>query len=331
MNSSSSKRQNCSAKASKSELVKLFSSFGMTLTENEEAFNELDVDQRVFQNRLRKHMKASTENTPKLTKLLEEYLDEELNFLVALFPTKNTISCSNSHSSNQDTLIKVLIEMDEIQSSLFEYLIGKITQYSEANEDKKMFSLHINVPSYILNQFRYQAKIINSEVLCRKFIELIYLISSISIKRELITCLPDIIGDNKHEEVAAELENLLTETDLVACILDTLKCLKLNETSQREFVDKLLVNYSIINEEDVAPLVKYLFKTALSLNSTELLDKIRLKIDFTELSVEDNRFLLFDVIREYFQISNRLSELYTALLTTHFTSNSDQNSHGIFN
>jgi len=74
-----------------------------------------------------------------------------------------------------------------------------------------------------LNQFRYQPKIIDGEKLCDKFTELVGLINSFKIKKELVNCLPYIIGDTQNDKLANNLEKLLTDVDLINCSLETIK------------------------------------------------------------------------------------------------------------
>jgi hypothetical protein len=194
-------------------------------------------------------------------KLLETYLAKDMNFIISLLPTKVNssviTSTSTNNSMNQDSLIKIPAELDELQSLIFNNLLEKLVLYEDEKEnEKQILNLTINVSAYILNQFRYQPKIIDGETLCDKFTELLGLINSIKIKKELINCLPYIIGDTQHDKLANNLEKLLTDVDLISCSLETIKYFKFN---------------------DLPVLIKFMLKSVISLNSSDLLDKLRKK------------------------------------------------------
>ena len=215
-------------KKSNEIFIKTLAELGVNLTNNEECFNVINVDPRLFQLKLKNFLKQNDSNITieKFQDLLGVYLDQGSNFLISLLPTKVNPSLISStatnHSMNQDSFIKLLAEMDDLQSGVFDYLLEKLPCCDDEKEnEKQLLNLTINVSTYILNQFRCLPKILNSEALCKKITDLIFLISSVKVKKELISCLPDIIGDTKHDSLASNLEKLLNETDLISCTLET--------------------------------------------------------------------------------------------------------------
>lgn len=305
----------------KEELETIFSKCGMSLCMGEdESFHELNVDQRQFQKKLEIYLKSNDEET--FFKKLEEYFEDEQHFLVSLLPTKNSLSQLSqlsTHSSNQDSLVKLLFEIDDLRNQLFDYIIGKLLFYCEedtGSDDRTIIGIQINVPTYILNQFRYQVKIINSEELCTKFIELIHLINSNRVKKELILCLPDIVGDTRHEEIARQLEQLLSDSELLTSILETFRYLKISNEFQKDILGKLLKNYSITAENDLTSLVGYLLKSAISLELNEIIERLREQLKLEDIKCANSRYTLFDCIREYFQISSKLGDIYLNFLAS---------------
>jgi hypothetical protein len=304
----------------KEELETIFSKCGMSLCmSDDESCHELNIDQRQFQKKLELHLKSNDIET--MFKKLEEYFDDEQHFLVSLLPTKNSLSQLSqlsTHSSNQDSLIKLLFEIDDLRNHLFDYIIGKLLIYCEedtGSDERTILGTQINVPTYILNQFRYQVKIINSEELCTKFIELIHLISSNRVKKELILCLPDIVGDARHEEIARHLEQLLSDSELLTSILETFCYLKISNEFQKEIVGKLLKNYSITAENDLTSLISYLLKSTISLDSNEIIEILREQLKLEDIKCANSRYKLFDCIREYFHISSKLGDIYLNFLS----------------
>lgn len=312
----------------KTQFIELFKKFGFILNDSEETFNLLNVDQRIFQSNLNEFIKKSSDNPSReknlsnLKSFIESYLEDEMNFFISLLPTKNNNDLVSSHSSNQDNLLKLLLELKELQSDLFEILITKIMNYtetSETNGDVQVMNLNINVPCYIINQFRYQPKINEPELLCKKLMELVNSISATSIKKELILCFPDILSDCQHDELIAELEEMLSETDLVSVTLDTLSNLKFKNDNIKKISNKLFTTYGVLNESDLPAVVKFILKSASSLNSKEIFNGLREKVKFDEISNETNRYLLFDILREYFLISNQLIDLFMSIMTQSLT------------
>ena len=274
--------------SNETSLIKILAEFGFNLADNEECFNVINIDPRLFQLKLKNFLKKNDSNitTEKFQTLLNTYLEKDLNFIISLLPTKvnsNVItSTSTNHSTNQDSLIKILAEIDELQCGIFDHLLEKLTLYEDEKEnEKQILNLTINVSTYILNQFRYQPKIMDSEYLCDRFTEILCLLSSVKIKKELINCLPDVIGDTQHDKLAINLEKLLSDADLISCTLETIKYFKFNDNEiLLEIVKKLFSNFSLINANDLPVLIKFMLKSVISLNSNDLMDKFNKIFNF---------------------------------------------------
>ena len=321
---------------SKNKIVDLFAHFGMMLNDGDEAHNILDVDQHVFQSNLRSHLtqqqqqskkdgEANASASERLLANIVSYLNVEMNLLVGLLPTRTNTELVASHSSNQDSLVKILIEIEPLQARLFDYLIAKIKQYATSSSsdadaaavvssDVNVLGLDVNVPIYIINQFRYQPRIAEPNALCKKLVALIKTISSSVVKREIIVCFPDILSDSeRHDSIAGDLEALLCggNADLVATTLDTLANLKFEDTSTTtRLVARIYDTYESFGECDVHAIVKFVLKSAAWLRSTPLLMRLRDHLCLERMRNEPHVLLAFDVLREYFQVSSQLVELY---------------------
>jgi hypothetical protein len=174
----------------KNNFVDLLAKIGLKLAINDTStLNILSIDQRAFQSKLKGLLTSNDDAYVKEVFLqnCKRYLDTEANFLVALLPTKNDMEQMVSHSSNQDSLLKLLLEIDELQIDLFDYLIQKLLEYSENSMKSDTITLdnnmQIHVPTYIISQFRYQPKIVDANMLCRKVMDLINSISNKQIKK----------------------------------------------------------------------------------------------------------------------------------------------------
>ena len=104
------------------KFLALFSGFGFVLNNYEETFNVLNVDQRKFQSDVKKHLQDREDYLKYLITNLQNYLDDEINFLIALLPTRSNLETVVGHSSNQDNLLKLLIEIDQYIKNI-DYII----------------------------------------------------------------------------------------------------------------------------------------------------------------------------------------------------------------
>jgi hypothetical protein len=313
----------------KDSLFELFANLGIQLTDNDSSsFNILNVETRIFQSLLKSFLSPSDGSPNRRLAFLEacqRYLNEENNFLIALLPTKSNLEQVQTHSSCQDSLIKLLLEMDEIQNDMFDFLIQKLIDYSEMNtkqNDIKLMNIVINVPTYIIDQFRYQPKIVDPDHLCRKIMELISLCSKSEIKKQLILCIPDVLSDYQHNDTLInELESLLNSenTDLMSACLETLSNLKFTHiNNQLKLANSILSKYNLINEPDLPSLIKFVLKSANQLNSKSVLSSLREKINLEDLlnSSEQTRLQIFNILKEYFTISNQLIELFINIMNS---------------
>lgn len=136
------------------KFIDLFSKLGFSLNSGKETWNLLHIDQRRFQSRFLEHM--GKESIDGVKEFLNEYLENETNLLVALLPTRNSGEQQQSaHSSNQDNLLRILVELEPLQSFIFDLLVEKTFSYGESTEpaDRVALGITINVAIYCINQF----------------------------------------------------------------------------------------------------------------------------------------------------------------------------------
>lgn len=303
-------------------LVEYFRKFGINLNDGEEIFNSFTVDPRKFQTNLMKFIQKSPDNSKweknyqMIWQNLETYLDNETNFVISLLPSK-IISYQAIHSSNQDSILKILLEIADLQSDLFDYLISKVLNYLEASDNKsdiQILGLEINIPSYIISQFRYQPKINDPQSLCQKLIELISNTTNFSIKKEIIACFPDILCDCQHDSLVNDLELLLDEIELISPTLDTLSNLSFKKENLLRITRSVLLKYPLLNENDFPSCLRFVLKALIILNDKDVFNDLRVKLKLDELNDDSIRYFVFDIIRENFQVSNQLIELYSTCI-----------------
>ena len=112
-----------------------------------------------------------------------------------------------------------------------------------------------------------------------------------------------------------ELEELLDDTELISATLDTLSNLKFKITNTSQIVGKLFTKFTVIDENDMPSTVKFILKAANSLNSTQIFVNLRDKLNLEEITHETNRFMIFEIVREFFYISNQLTDLFLGIMS----------------
>lgn len=301
--------------------IELFAKLGLELNAGNETANTLHIDQRYFQSRLLEHVNESRENLTSIKDFLTEYLENETNFLVALLPTRNT--SPNAHSSNQDCLIRLLVELEPLQAFVFDRLIEQICVYCETGDvDKWMLGVNMDAAIYSVNQFKFIPRVYESKETCDKLLELVTSLSNVRMKREIIRCFPDVLGDcsagsgsgSEHGQLIEKFGQFMGDADLVAVTLDTILDFGLDNVNIEKVVDRLFANYGLLNEADIPSVVNFIIKSASDLKSVVMFERLRGKLRLEQIGEEKNRLRIFEVLRDYFHISINSVELFFAFI-----------------
>ena len=298
--------------------IELFNKLGFSLNVGKETWNVLHVDQCSFQSKLLEHM-SKEGNIDGIKEFLSEYLESsEMNLLVALLPTRNSGEHQQTaHSSNQDNLLRILVELEPLQACIFDLLVEKTFSYGESTEpaDRVALGITINVAIYCINQFKFIPFIYSPGELCDKLLELITSLSNVHLKREIIKCFPDIMSDSEHHsQLTEQFAQFLGDAELVAVTLETILDLSVSEANLERVVDRLFCNYGLLNEKDIPPVVNFILKTASDLKSISMFEKLRDKLRFDQIKDEANRMKIVEVIQVYFSISIKSVDLFNALM-----------------
>lgn len=304
--------------------IELFRKLGFILNSGQEQWNTLVVNQRTFQSRLLDHARK---NADALKQFLGDYMEaNEMNFLVALLPTKFSPQQPNpaNRVSNQDNLLRILVELKPLQTFILDMLVEKTFAYTESldtatTSERIVLGANMNdVAVYCINQFKYIPRIYAPKELCDRLLELITSLSNVRMRCEIVQCLPDIIGDWCHGEhaqnVVEQLSQFLSDVDLVAVTLDTVLDLSLSQFNVERIVDKLFCNYGLVHEKDIAAVVNFILKSASDLKSISMFERLRNKLRLEKIRDEKNRFRILEVFREYFCISVKSVELFFSLM-----------------
>ncbi|XP_071510781.1 Fanconi anemia group D2 protein homolog [Diadema antillarum] len=113
--------------------------------------NQLSVDQVMFQKKIRKAVKSSMN----LEKTIEDFITGLQNHI------EDSVS---ARGGNQDSLIRLLLGVDEMQPALVNMLLEKLPEFMGEEDSMFDYSEAVDLPKLILNQFHWLDRVINSKV-----------------------------------------------------------------------------------------------------------------------------------------------------------------------
>ncbi|KAF9082104.1 Fanconi anemia group D2 protein [Mortierella sp. AD031] len=208
---------------------------------------------------------------------LQEHLEDPDNLRICLLPMVKS-SEKGQGFSNGESLIRILLSIDIIQPGLMEALLERIFGFLSDDEKESP------IPKLILQQMKWLNNIIEPAQLSAKLLEVIG-VSSISVQRDIITSLPEIVPDSEHKTVVLGLFELMENTsELMVPILDALSNLNLQSdmlvNARNHVMDKLIS----AELDDLPIVIKFLLQTVEPDNVGEVIETIRQKLDFRSIN-----------------------------------------------
>jgi len=198
--------------------------------------NILTEDQAIFNKKFVKDLSTQDdypENIEKMAETLSSWMEDETFLIKCLSPTDTSQSCSTARSSKQDSLLRLLLNVDELQPKLLKLLLEKLAEISIVDEGAEETQSH-NIPRMILSSMRWLDTIIDGSGIAEKMSEILNMTSRYQ-QVEVIAALPEILPSSQHNTIALTLHNLLEDTQpLVSSIVDCLGNLNLSQ----DLVDK---------------------------------------------------------------------------------------------
>ncbi|GIY37177.1 fanconi anemia group D2 protein [Caerostris darwini] len=244
--------------------------------------NELDVDQAVFLRDLSKILSDKNTSTIKnFVNGFETHLEDEIRLKWSLMPTSTTASCETARNASQDSLVHLLLNVEGIQENIIGIMLGKLVEFSYC-ENTALYdrSEGKTVACLIISQFRWLSKLVNSEALAEKLLELIEATPK-EVQRDIIKLLPDVINEFDHPKVAKRLgEIFLDNQELNVIILDTLTNLNIESELLSEMRQKVIETITTANIEDLPVLVKFVLQDLNSSEASHIIRDLREKLDF---------------------------------------------------
>ncbi|XP_023941622.2 Fanconi anemia group D2 protein [Bicyclus anynana] len=156
----------------------------------------------------------------------------------------------NSECPVSDSLVKILLSVPVLQKKLIDFIFEKAISLAA---DGKLIQM-------ILKCFSSLDYIVDSNKISIHLIDLLDVTDEHTVRLEIITAIPDIVGDQEHENIAGEMSRILSnDPDLVPAILDCLSYLCLSDDQYERLQKKTLNILNTISKcKNFSNFVKFL-------------------------------------------------------------------------
>lgn len=221
---------------------------------------------------------------------LGELLDDEATLKMSLLPLlspSTSFSASqvpakpSANSSIQESLIRFMLELPKLQTVLLLRLIEKLPMLEYVESD----ALEENIPKLLLSQIRWLPWVENSTDVAQAFMNAIDLASSTSLKRDIITWIPETADDASADVLVPKLVSLMeSEPELLGAAIDTLSNIKLSESHLDQVQVSAIELLNTVDPEYVPVLVKFLFHVAKLESLPKLFKDLRQQLKVETLS-----------------------------------------------
>ncbi|KAK5872378.1 hypothetical protein PBY51_013089 [Eleginops maclovinus] len=245
--------------------------------------NEIAVDQVVFQKRIQKQLQKSPRYpgiVQEFTAGLESHIEEPGQFRNCLLPCVPRLSDGDSScvSSFQESLLRMLLGIEMLQTSIINTLIEKIPEFMLDGAGDGGLS----IPHIIINQLKWLDRVVDSKELAVKLMELVS-VAPVEVQRDIITSLPEILDDSQHNDIARELNSLLQEnTQLTVPILDALSSLSLSTSLLTEVRGAVMATLAAVQLEDLPVVVKFILHSVSASDAYEVVCSLRKKLELEQ-------------------------------------------------
>ena len=206
--------------------------------------NVLSEDQAIF---LKKFVKDITtqetypDNIDIMTETLGNWMEDEVFLTKCLSATDTSLQCDTARSSKQDSLIRLLLNVEDLQPKLLTMLLEKLAETSIVQEGQEETQAE-NIPRLLLSSMRWLDRIVDGSGMADKMTEILSVTSKFH-QVEVIAALPEIVPATQHNTIATNLHQMLEDNQpLVSSIVDCLGNLDLTPDLVQTTKDVLVRN-----------------------------------------------------------------------------------------
>nr|XP_022905249.1 Fanconi anemia group D2 protein [Onthophagus taurus] len=214
----------------------ILSKCGVKLSDDEETPHVLTQEQSLVIRDIEKCLNQGIkeDNLKIFLNTLKELFDDRQNFKLGLLPTilrKNDVG-----DINQDSLIRMLLTIDDLQCDIIKKLLDEITRCAPENTNESALFLRLCLSA--LSNLPYIKQSVKIKLI--KIVDVLD-IATFENRLEMLNAIPYIIPDSQSDVAGKEISKLLREDfSLAAAIIDCLNALNLSVESKMEIEDILI-------------------------------------------------------------------------------------------
>ncbi|KRY11377.1 Fanconi anemia group D2 protein [Trichinella patagoniensis] len=232
----------------------------------------LNCDHVKFINELRKRL-HNLDDRRKFLDQFSAFIRDQERLKSALLPTELP---KNDEGIPEDSLIRLLLRVDELQADVAVCLLNILLKHSTQEPENEF-------PQLIINQFRYLERIADSRKLFSHFLKIVE-IAPAWIQQEIFYCLPELIADDFHDEAGSALLDLMVSNPMLTnSIFETICNLTLSLQLTHEIKEMISKSLSSIDVIQLPSRVKFLLQCNSLEDAVQTLEILREKLDFTRL------------------------------------------------
>ncbi|CAF0870595.1 unnamed protein product [Adineta ricciae] len=257
------------------------------MNNNDELNLELKVDQGILAKRLSQRLRPTSSTTSATTTAsasipLKQFENELVSFFSndsifrsSLLPTSSTDDVSPLRSQQQDSLMRILLCVDELQMFLAKYLLKRLVRFDNKGGDRVVVqNLPLSMIRLILQTFHYLpiGKSTNAKELLDFYLDVIDLVTNNDVRCQMISLVTDIFCDDYlQNDIVTKLEEKLdsTNVEIVKQVLSTLITLQLSESTDRRIREKIIPMIMTGISDVKVECFNYLFETSTKVNMFE--------------------------------------------------------------
>lgn len=133
-----------------------------------------------------------------------------------------------------DSVVKILLSVPILQNKLIDFIFEKAIELAAESKCGPWIQM-------ILKNLSSLDSIVDSDKISSNLINLLDIASEKMVKLEIITAIPDVVGDQEHNNIAVEMSRILSEEqDLIPAVLDCLTYLCLSDDQYEQLQKKTL-------------------------------------------------------------------------------------------
>lgn len=246
------------------------------MTNNDQLTLELKVDQGILAKRLSQRLRSSSTIPLKQfeTELISFFSNDSI-FRSALLPTSSTDEVSPLRSQQQDSLMRILLCVDELQMFLAKYLLKRLVRFDNKGGDRVVVqNLPLSLIRLILQTLHYLpiGKSTNAKELLYFYLDVIDLVMNIDVRCQMIALVTDIFCDDSLQmDIVTKLEEKLesTNVEILKQVLATLTTIQLDPSTDRRIREKIIPMILTGIVDVKVECFNYLFETSTKVNMFE--------------------------------------------------------------